>query len=375
MRTYSKLAEPKYARDLPHELQDHINAMSEHSQLFEGMREIFEATIQENTAEDEPDAPLIKVINDVDDEPTPPWEFYYTNLMWHAEGVPPPDIENLQGCDCEGVCGSKSKTCSCLARQREVTGMHDLEWVYDKHGRLNKKTMGYPIYECNERCGCGEECRNRVVQHGRKVEVNIQKTPEKGWGIFAGEKKIPRGTFIGIYAGEIITNSEAHVRGVKYNKFGRTYLFDIDFYHLKTSKDWKSDLTVDAYHAGNFTRFLNHSCDPNCRLYACYTNEGNIKKPLLAIFAIRDIEPKEEICFSYSGDYPGEEDDEEEEGAEPPGPSQQTNDEDDESDDDDDRIWEVCRCGSANCRGMNFISRPFSILNRIPIAGGIFVKR
>ncbi|PPR04494.1 hypothetical protein CVT24_013103, partial [Panaeolus cyanescens] len=85
MQTYSKLAEPRYARDLPHKLQDHINAMSEHTQLFTGMRQILEATIQENTSEDEPLAPPITIINNVDDEATPPWEFYYTNLMWHGE--------------------------------------------------------------------------------------------------------------------------------------------------------------------------------------------------------------------------------------------------------------------------------------------------
>jgi len=32
-------------------------------------------------------------------------------------------------------------------------------------------------------------------------------------GIFAGNKKIPKGTFIGIYAGEIIREAEAEQRG------------------------------------------------------------------------------------------------------------------------------------------------------------------
>jgi hypothetical protein len=38
----------------------------------------------------------------------------------------------------------------------------------------------------------------------------------------------------------------------KYNKSGRTYLFDIDFHHLKDgSPSWENSFTVDAYHAGN----------------------------------------------------------------------------------------------------------------------------
>ncbi|EMD37434.1 hypothetical protein CERSUDRAFT_49786, partial [Gelatoporia subvermispora B] len=91
----------------------------------------------------------------------------------------------------------------------------------------------------------------------------------------------------------------------KYNKFGRTYLFDIDFWHLRAGledpESWDVKYLVDAYHVGNFTRYLNHSCDPNCILNPCYINDANIDKPLLAIFTLRDVEPREELCFSYYG--------------------------------------------------------------------------
>ncbi|KAF8811272.1 SET domain-containing protein [Phlegmacium glaucopus] len=328
-----------YAKDLPHSLQDHINSMSDYTQKMGGMRDLFKATILENTVEDEPNAPPIEVGNNVDSEATPPWEFYYTNQMWLGEGVPPPDIKSLVSCTCKGGCNPKSKTCACLLRQREVVGDPLLEFAYDKNGKL--KIPGYPIFECNDLCGCSDECRNRVVQHGRKVSVDIAKTEAKGWGVFAGHKKIPEGTFIGIYSGELLTDAVAHERGVKYNKFGRTYLFDIDFHHLKEgNREWVNYFTVDAYHAGNFSRFLNHSCDPNCRLYACYINEGNIQKPLLAIFSRKDIEPYQEICFNYQGSYPD-------------------NDDDDDSDDDHDLdpdhgkdiVYVPCRCGAKNCTG------------------------
>jgi len=219
-----------------------------------------------------------------------------------------------------------------------------LEFAYNKHGRL--QIPGYPIFECNDLCGCGDECRNRVVQQGRKVPVNIGKTETKGWGVFAGAKKIPEGTFIGIYSGELLTDNVAHERGIKYNKFGRTYLFDIDFHHLKASDPrWEISFTVDAYHAGNFTRFLNHSCDPNCRLYACYINEGNIQKPLLAIFSRRDIEPYEEICFNYQGIYDDEDDEDEDEGNDPRIL---------DPDHGKDMIYVRCRCGAKNCTGTMF---------------------
>ena len=48
-----------------------------------------------------------------------------------------------------------------------------------------------------------------------------------------------------------------------YNKTGRTYLFDIDFHHLKEGNpDWVVSFTVDAFHAGNVSsRF---SFESNC---------------------------------------------------------------------------------------------------------------
>ena len=38
------------------------------------------------------------------------------------------------------------------------------------------------IYECNSLCNCGSNCKNRVVQHGRKVGLEIFKTTNRGWG-------------------------------------------------------------------------------------------------------------------------------------------------------------------------------------------------
>lgn len=38
------------------------------------------------------------------------------------------------------------------------------------------------IYECNDRCACGPICKNRNVQHGRKVKLEVFKTNERGFG-------------------------------------------------------------------------------------------------------------------------------------------------------------------------------------------------
>ncbi|KAJ8689908.1 hypothetical protein PTI98_012766 [Pleurotus ostreatus] len=327
----------KLAKNIPHSLQDYINRMDAWHRSLPGMRTVLEAAIGENTAEDEPNAPPISIVNNFDDEPCPPWEFYYTNLMWHDEGVPPPDMTGLKGCGCYPRCDPKNGSCSCLQKQRSWSGEFTPDFAYDSRGRL--KYQNVPIFECNDMCGCDDDCRNRVVQHGRKCAVQIGKTKNKGWGVFAGPKKIYDGTFLGIYSGELLTEEVAEERGKKYNKFGRTYLFNLDFYFLREGKEeeWEPKYVVDAYHAGNFTRFLNHSCSPNARLNAVYINESNIDKPLLAIFACKDIEPGAEICFSYSGNY-DEEDLEEQAERVVKG----------------DAIYERCMCGAKNCTGIMF---------------------
>ncbi|EGO23477.1 hypothetical protein SERLADRAFT_391489 [Serpula lacrymans var. lacrymans S7.9] len=335
------------AKDLPHSLEDRMNSMSDDFRNSDNARIIFEEAIQQNT-DDEPDAPRIQIYNEVDEEATPPWEFHYTNRMWYGKGIPPPDVKNLASCNCRGKCNPKSRSCVCLKRQRQWLDKYveggsldkkdAMGFLYDEKGRL--RMQDFPIFECNKFCGCDDECTNRVVQNGRKCTVNIVKTENKGWGVFAWTKKIPKGSYIGIYAGELLTEQEGEIRGKVYNKIGRTYLFDVDFSHLKglfgtsdEEPEWENRYVVDAFHAGNFTRFLNHSCNPNCTIVACYINEANIDKPLLTVFTSRDVEPYEELCFSYAGI-----DDEDPSKAEVKR----------------DAVYGRCYCGAIGCRGQMF---------------------
>lgn len=185
------------ADNIPHDLHDRLNALPPSARHASNLQAIFEAEIAANTADDEPNAPPIRVINDVDDEPTPPMEFYYSNLMWHSTNVPPPNFDELKGCGCVGKCDPLSKTCACARRQREH---HDgtAGFLYDQKGKLINHE--YPIFECNINCGCSDNCPNRVrdliyllsacnliglqvIQHGRQHEIAIRKTASKGWGM------------------------------------------------------------------------------------------------------------------------------------------------------------------------------------------------
>ncbi|KAG8880770.1 hypothetical protein FRB97_000435 [Tulasnella sp. 331] len=211
-------------------LADSVNNTPPGWEKHPNRRLIFKAMIR-NGSEFEDDAPPIDIINEIDDEPCPPFEFQWTNRMLYGKGVPRMD-RDLKGCNCVGGCDPTSPDCACAMRQTfwsDEMRVEEPGFMYD----LAKQLLyhGVPVFECNAACGCDDHCQNRVVQNGRKVHLSLKKTKYKGWGVFA-EEEIPYGTFIGIYSGELLTDEEAGMRGEVYDAFGRTYLFDIDCAHL-----------------------------------------------------------------------------------------------------------------------------------------------
>ena len=147
-----------YAKDIPTSLPDSINRLSVYTRRDAGIRDVFRAFMLENICDDEGGAPEIEIINEVDAEPSPVFEFNYSNRMWYGEDLTMPDYSKLKGCECIGRCDPKSRTCACARKTRsylEVDGC-----VYEKNGRL--KYPRYPIFECNDFCSCDEHCRNRV---------------------------------------------------------------------------------------------------------------------------------------------------------------------------------------------------------------------
>ncbi|KAF5338006.1 hypothetical protein D9611_014974 [Ephemerocybe angulata] len=181
----------------------------------------------------------ITFLNEIDkDEDTPP--FYYSDEAYRALVVPGPDTEILEGCKCRGSCHPDHNDCSCNV-------------AYTKDGRLLDGLDEQPIRECNLNCSCSMHCRNRVVQQGIKHNFSITKTIGKGYGVYCYEESIPKGTFVGVYAGEVMRWNDAADRiGAKdalTNPKGR-YVFAINFPHLQTD-GWVPEYVVDAYQVGN----------------------------------------------------------------------------------------------------------------------------
>ncbi|KAI7881181.1 SET domain-containing protein [Lichtheimia hyalospora FSU 10163] len=223
--------------------------------------------------------PSVTVVNNVDDEPFPT-SFKYINSLIYSKDVNPPDPAFLIRCECT-VCNG-----SC----------HEDSEMYAPDGTLLVE-QGSPIYECNSACGCPKECRNRIVQRGRTVPLQIFKTKYKGWGVKAMDS-IKRGQFVEEYLGEVITEEEGEFRGKFYDKVGMTYLFDMDF---GAGDDHSVEYVIDSFLLGNASHFFNHSCEPNLSVYAVYHDSANPDFHRLAFFARRDIKKGEELTIDYQG--------------------------------------------------------------------------
>lgn len=127
------------------------------------------------------------------------------------------------------------------------------QFPYDEFGRIILD-VGYMVYECNSSCQCKDPCRNRVLQKGVHLKLEVFISPHKGWGVRAAEA-ISRGTFVCEYVGEVLNDSEANKRG--------------------------------------------KSCEPNLINYEVLVESLDCQLAHIGFFAKRDIAPGEELAYDF----------------------------------------------------------------------------
>ncbi|TMS21206.1 Histone-lysine N-methyltransferase NSD2 [Larimichthys crocea] len=212
----------------------------------------------------------------------PPYKFIKVNKPFGKVQVYTADISEIPKCNCkptdERPCGFESE---CLNRMLQ--------------------------YECHPQvCPSGERCCNQDFTKRLYPETKIIKTPGKGWGLVS-LRDIKKGEFVNEYIGELIDEEECRAR-IKFAQENNI----TDFYMLTIDKD----RIIDAGPKGNYSRFMNHSCQPNCETQK-WTVNGDTR---VGLFAVCDIPVGTELTFNYNLDCLGNE-------------------------------KTVCRCGAPNCSG------------------------
>ena len=150
-------------------------------------------------------------------------------------------------------------------------------------------------------------------------------------------QNLKKGQFIDTYRGEIITHEEANRRGeIRPPDQKDIYYMNLD----KFSEDHGgSKYVCDGMHLGGPTRFINHSCDPNCAIYTVSYNHADHNIYDLAFFATEAITAGTELTFNYADDDRTD---------------IITEEQADEMEKENGYRPVKCECGSSRCRGYFF---------------------
>eukprot|EP01038_Epipyxis_sp_PR26KG_P013587 gene13587-18237_t len=156
---------------------------------------------------------------------------------------------------------------------------------------------------------CDENrCQNNRFQTKKYSKLFVQEVAKKGHGLFADEN-IERGAFVMEYVGELISTKELYRRLKGLNK-RHLYVMQL-----------KTGVYLDAREKGSISRFINHSCEPNCTI-EIWTVDDRLR---VGIFTLKNIQKGEELTFDYQWKA-------------------------------SDRPPTVCYCGTTSCRGFLEVS-------------------
>lgn len=108
--------------------------------------------------------------------------------------------------------------------------------------------------------------------------------------LFFSASDVKKGQFVIEYVGELIDDATCQERVQKGEDITNYYMLTID-----------KDCIIDAGPMGNLSRFMNHSCDPNCETQK-WTVNGEVR---VGLFASREIMAGEELTFDYQLDCLG----------------------------------------------------------------------
>nr|XP_021516019.1 histone-lysine N-methyltransferase NSD3 isoform X6 [Meriones unguiculatus] len=197
----------------------------------------------------------------------PPYKHIKANKVIGKVQIQVADLSEIPRCNCkpadENPCGLESE---CLNRMSQ--------------------------YECHPQvCPAGDRCQNQCFTKRLYPEAEIIKTERRGWGLRT-KRSIKKGELVNEYVGELIDEEECRLRIKRAHENSVT-----NFYMLTVTKD----RIIDAGPKGNYSRFMNHSCNPNCETQK-WTVNGDVR---VGLFALCDIPAGMELTFNYNLDCLG----------------------------------------------------------------------
>ncbi|KAL7086177.1 hypothetical protein ACP275_14G323400 [Erythranthe tilingii] len=219
--------------------------------------EISDASGEENAG----DAMLKSNVNRSKAAENPSWSLIKSNLFLHRSRKTQ-TIDEVMVCHCKPPsdgrmgCGSE-----CLNRMLNI--------------------------ECvRGTCPCGEFCSNQQFQKRKYAKLKWFRCGKKGFGLQSLEN-VSEGQFLIEYVGEVLDIHAYEARQREYALHGHKHFY---FMTLNGSE------VIDACAKGNLGRYINHSCDPNCRTEKWMVN-GEV---CVGLFAVRNIKKGEEVTFDYN---------------------------------------------------------------------------
>lgn len=189
--------------------------------------------------------------------------------------------------------------------------VEDTEMCFcDPQSNCANGCLNAAIYvECSKsNCPCFDTCENTKIQRNKTAPgIEIFETEIKGRGVKATIPLV-KDLYVAEYFGKIMQEQEFERR------MHRTYATRQHHYGMSIGDGW----VIDAYdHPECTMRYVNHSCDPNCRVEK-WTVDGI---PRMAFITSRNISGGEELTIDYMF-KPYKE-----------------------------NAAQTCHCGSENCRG------------------------
>lgn len=121
------------------------------------------------------------------------------------------------------------------------------------------------------------------IETGLHPRVAIRRIDDAiGFGVFASQR-IPSCSFVGEYTGVVQERKRKRLK---------------DNYYCVQYTTWgmgRKKIIIDAKDKGNFTRFINHSSNPNLGLQSIYWRG----LPRMAFISLREIPEGEQLTFDY----------------------------------------------------------------------------